>query len=41
MSIKSPRAGDGKSSSYFALASLVLRFAQLSNGDIFSDAKLA
>ena len=41
MSIKSPRAGDGKSSSYFALASLVLRYAQLSNGDIFSDAKLA
>jgi len=41
MSINSPRAGDGKSSSYFALASLVLRFAQLSNADIFSDAKLA
>jgi hypothetical protein len=41
MSINSPRAGDDKSSSYFALASLVLRYAQLSNGDIFSDAKLA
>ena len=41
MSNNSPRAGDDKSSSYFALASLVLRYAQLSNGDIFSDAKLA
>ena len=41
MSINSPQAGGGKSSSYFALASLVLRYAQLSNGDIFSDAKLA
>jgi len=41
MSINSPQAGGGKSSSYFALASVVLRFAQLSNGDIFSDAKLA
>ena len=41
MSINSPQAGGGKSSSYFALASVILRFAQLSNGDIFSNAKLA